>query len=174
MMLAAVRIRLFSWTVDMAVLTMNGADVFESNTIVLASGAAAKTAGRVYLGRPWGGNVQRSLQTGPLADSSFPPRKLMPSKVTSFIFKLFHSLYIGRVIFKNTVTKVALEGALWSIWQPGDERTNNVYLADYDTSGVSASRATFATVLTASQAAAYDISSAVGSDYLSWVDAAYI
>jgi len=64
MMLAAVKIRLFFWTVIMAALNTNAADVFESNTIVLAPGAPADTAGRVYLGRPWGGNVQRSLLTG--------------------------------------------------------------------------------------------------------------
>jgi len=64
MMLVAVKIRLFSWTVIMAVLTTNGADVFESNTIVLAPGAPAGTAGRVFLGRPWGGNLQLSLETG--------------------------------------------------------------------------------------------------------------
>ena len=47
----------------MSVLTMNGTDVFESNTIVLAPGAAASTSGRVFFGRPWGGNVQLSLNS---------------------------------------------------------------------------------------------------------------
>ena len=36
------------------------------------------------------------------------------------------------------------------------------------------SRANFSTVLTASQASSYSIFSAVGSDYASWVDSAYL
>lgn len=36
-----------------------------------------------------------------------------------------------------------------------------------------AARASFATLLSASQASAYSISSAVGSDYASWVDMSY-
>ena len=101
----------------------------------------------------------------------------MPSKAPSSISKPSCSLYIARVIFKNTVTEVALNDALWAIWQPGDERTSNVFFADYNTSGVGccgAGRLSFATVLIASQAAAYSISSAVGSDYHSWVDASYL
>lgn len=67
--------------------------------------------------------------------------------------------------------------ALWSVWNTGDERTSNILFAEYNTSGsgsTGAARPSFATVLSASQAASYSISSAVGSDYASWVDAAYL
>lgn len=67
--------------------------------------------------------------------------------------------------------------ALWSIWDPGDDRTDDVFLADFNTTGTGASgasRPSFATLLTAAQAASYSISSAVGSDFATWVDAAYI
>ena len=49
-------------------------------------------------------------------------------------------------------------------------------MADYNTTGsgaMGASRASFATVLSESQAASYSISSAVGSDYTNWVDCSY-
>ncbi|GLB38743.1 hypothetical protein LshimejAT787_0506080 [Lyophyllum shimeji] len=71
------------------------------------------------------------------------------------------NVYFGRpwgayakVIFKNTVVTAPMNKALCGV------------------SG--ASRPSFATVLSASQAAAYDIASAVGSDYASWVDATYL
>ncbi|KAF8158033.1 pectinesterase [Crassisporium funariophilum] len=91
-------------------------------------------------------------------------------------------VYLGRpwgayakVIFKNTVITAPLNPAMWSIWNVGDERTSNILFAEYNTTGISASgRPSFSTVLSASQAAAYSISSAVGSDYASWVDAAYL
>jgi pectinesterase len=49
-------------------------------------------------------------------------------------------------------------------------------MADYNTTGsgvIGASRASFATALSESQAASYSISSAVGSDYATWVDSSY-
>jgi pectinesterase len=52
-----------------------------------------------------------------------------------------------------------------------------VFFAEYNTteSGISGvSRPAFATMLSASQAAAYTIATTVGSDYASWVDAAYL
>ncbi|KAF9561797.1 pectin lyase-like protein [Agrocybe pediades] len=92
--------------------------------------------------------------------------------------------YLGRpwsdyakVIFKNTVVNVALNSAVWSIWSTSTPNTDHVFFADYNTTGsgiAGASRATFATQLTASQAAAYSISSAVGSDYATWVDTSYL
>lgn len=104
----------------------------------------------------------------------------MPS--TSIILKgsgapQSHCVFFCRVIFKNTVVNVQLNSAIWSIWNTGDERTDHILFAEYNTtgSGVSgASRASFATLLSASQAASYSISSAVGSDYASWVDAEYL
>lgn len=85
-----------------------------------------------------------------------------------------------RVIFKNTVVSTPLNTALWSIWNVGDPQTDDVFFADFNTTGSgvsgvnSASRANFSAELSTSQAAAYSISSAVGSDYTSWVDASYI
>ncbi|KIY68890.1 carbohydrate esterase family 8 protein [Cylindrobasidium torrendii FP15055 ss-10] len=113
--------------------------VFESNTVVLASGAASDTSGGQYLGRPWG--------------------------------------EYAKVIFKNTNVTAKLNPAIWSVWNSGDTRTGHVLFGEYNTvgSGVSgASRPSFATVLSSSQASAYSISSAVGSDYASWVDADYL
>ncbi|KAF4617313.1 hypothetical protein D9613_005803 [Agrocybe pediades] len=92
--------------------------------------------------------------------------------------------YLGRpwsdyakVIFKNTVVNVALNSAVWSTWSTSTPNTDHVFFADYNTTGsgiAGAHRATFATQLTASQAAAYSISSAVGSDYATWVDTSYL
>ncbi|KAK7044891.1 carbohydrate esterase family 8 protein [Favolaschia claudopus] len=93
-------------------------------------------------------------------------------------------IYLGRpwgnfakVIFKNTVITAPMNKALWSIWNTGDPRTDNILFAEFNTTGSGANgaaRPSFATVLSASQAASYSISSAVGSDYASWVDAAYL
>ncbi|KAF5319653.1 hypothetical protein D9619_008596 [Psilocybe cf. subviscida] len=93
-------------------------------------------------------------------------------------------VYLGRpwgnfskVIFKNTVVTAPLNQALWSIWNTGDERTNDVFYADYNTTGSGATnpkRPSFATVLTQNQANAYSISSAVGSDYATWVDTNFL
>ncbi|GLB38744.1 hypothetical protein LshimejAT787_0506090 [Lyophyllum shimeji] len=83
----------------------------------------------------------------------------------------------AKVIFKNTVVLAPFNETLWSIWNPGDERTGNVFFGEYRSSGPGvhgATRPSFATVLSESQAAMYNISSAVGSDYVSWVDAEYL
>jgi len=97
--------------------------------------------------------------------------------VTSVVL---NALYINcnshRVIFKNTVVTAPFNKALWSVWNTGDPRTDNILFADYNStgSGVSgASRPSFATLLSSSQATAYSISSAVGSDYTTWVDMSY-
>jgi len=87
------------------------------------------------------------------------------------------SYFPSRVIFKNTYITAPLNKAIWSVWNTGDERTSNILFAEYNStgSGVSgASRPSFATTLSASQANSYTISSAVGGDYVNWVDAAYI
>jgi len=85
--------------------------------------------------------------------------------------------FLPRVIFKNTVVTAPFNKALWSIWNSGDPRTDNILFADYNStgSGISgASRPAFATLLSASQAASYSISSALGSDYTTWVDMSYV
>jgi pectinesterase len=66
--------------------------------------------------------------------------------------------------------------ALWSDWTAGDD-TSNVFYADYNTTGsgvTNLKRISFSTVLTQSQANAYSVSSAVGTDYATWVDPNYL
>lgn len=101
----------------------------------------------------------------------------MQSKGIPFSFEVPLIHLSPRVIFKNTVVTAPLNKAIWSVWNTGDERTSNILFAEYNTtgSGVSgATRPSFATMMSASQAASYSISSAVGSDYANWVDAAYL
>lgn len=103
--------------------------------------------------------------------------KRMPSKHNLCLPTSLSYSYFRRVIFKNTVITAPMNKALWSVWNTGDERTSNVFFAEYNTSGSGASGATrpsFARVLSASEANGYSISSAVGSDYANWVDSAYI
>ncbi|KAJ7634498.1 pectinesterase [Roridomyces roridus] len=83
----------------------------------------------------------------------------------------------AKVVFKNTVITAPMNKALWSEWSTATPNTDNILFGEYNTTGSGASGATrpsFATVLSATQAATYSISSAVGSGYTSWVDAAYI
>ncbi|KAG6872242.1 hypothetical protein C0995_011664 [Termitomyces sp. Mi166 len=83
----------------------------------------------------------------------------------------------AKVIFKHTTVNAPLNNTLWSIWNPGDERISNVTLADYESSGPGvqdANRPGFVTELTDSEAATFNISSAVGSDWATWVDASYL
>jgi hypothetical protein len=80
------------------------------------------------------------------------------------------------VVFKNTEIDAKINHTLWSIWDPGDERTEYIFFADFNTFGRGTrniSRPSFATELTTYEAKAYNISSAVGSDYASWVDLDY-
>lgn len=70
-----------------------------------------------------------------------------------------------------------LNDAVWSAWNKGDERTEHILFAEFNTTGSGingASRAKFATMLNASQASSYSISSVVGSDFGSWVDSTYL
>jgi len=86
----------------------------------------------------------------------------------------FHFHGFDRVIFKNTVVNVAPKSGLWSLWDGDASSVDHVLFADYNTTGVNnISRASFATQLSSSQASQYSISSAVGSDWASWVDMAY-
>ncbi|KAG6867805.1 hypothetical protein C0993_010831 [Termitomyces sp. T159_Od127] len=83
----------------------------------------------------------------------------------------------AKVIFKNTNVVAPLNNALWSVWNPGDERISNVTMADFQSFGPGvqdADRPSFVTELTSSEAAAFSISSAVGSDWATWVDASYL
>ncbi|KAF7366946.1 Pectinesterase [Mycena sanguinolenta] len=83
----------------------------------------------------------------------------------------------AKVIFKNTVINAPMNKALWSVWEPTDPNTDDVFFAEFNTTGSGASgavRPSFATVLDATDAAMYSISSAVGSDFATWVDPAYL
>ncbi|KAF7366955.1 Pectinesterase [Mycena sanguinolenta] len=83
----------------------------------------------------------------------------------------------AKVIFKNTVINAPMNKALWSVWEPTDPNTDDVFFAEFNTTGSGASGAvhpSFATVLDATDAAMYSISSAVGSDFATWVDPAYL
>ncbi|THH17146.1 hypothetical protein EW146_g3618 [Bondarzewia mesenterica] len=84
----------------------------------------------------------------------------------------------ARVIFKDTYVTAPLNPSIWSIWNTGDERTDNVLFADFNTTGPgvpsNAERPSFVTVLNSSQAASYTISTAVGNSYATWVDADYL
>jgi pectinesterase len=83
----------------------------------------------------------------------------------------------AKVIFKNTDIEAPLNNTLWSTWNPGDERTDNVFLAEYNTFGRGVPdphRPSFSTLLTRDEATAYSISSAVGTDYAQWVDPHYL
>ncbi|KAF9269414.1 pectinesterase [Marasmius fiardii PR-910] len=92
--------------------------------------------------------------------------------------------YLGRpwspyakVIFKNTVLNVTPRKELWSLWNGDPASVAHTLFADYRTTGSGASGlawASFATVLSDNQADSYSISSAVGSDYASWVDTSYL
>ncbi|KAF5391164.1 hypothetical protein D9757_003102 [Collybiopsis confluens] len=91
--------------------------------------------------------------------------------------------YLGRpwsdwakVIFENTVLNVAPNPALWSLWDGNATSVDHVINADFATTGPGAAslkRASWAQLLTSSQAAQYSISSAVGSTWSTWVDASY-
>ncbi|TFK32886.1 carbohydrate esterase family 8 protein [Crucibulum laeve] len=72
-------------------------------------------------------------------------------------------VYLGRpwsLIFKNTVITAPMNKALWSAWSTTRPHTDNIFVSDFNMTETS-----FATLLTASQANGYTISSAVGTDY---------
>jgi len=83
----------------------------------------------------------------------------------------------SKVIYKNTVVTAPLNSGIWSIWDVGDERTNHVFFAEFNTMGpgvIGANRPSFSTLLNATEAKNFSISSAVGSDFATWVDLRYL
>ncbi|GJJ14216.1 hypothetical protein Clacol_008478 [Clathrus columnatus] len=83
----------------------------------------------------------------------------------------------ARVIYKNTEIGSHLNPALWSIWDPGDNRTDHVLFGTWDNTGpgsVNVSLPDFATALTFQEAQNYTIETALGSDYATWVDPDYV
>ncbi|KAJ7364803.1 hypothetical protein DFH08DRAFT_766519, partial [Mycena albidolilacea] len=82
----------------------------------------------------------------------------------------------ARVVFKNTYIPAPLNKTIWSIWNPGDERTDFIRFAEYNSFGLGvahAHRANFSTGLTREKAAQYTLASAV-PDYVEWVTTAYL
>ncbi|KAJ6485231.1 pectin lyase fold/virulence factor [Mycena vulgaris] len=82
----------------------------------------------------------------------------------------------ARVVFKNTHIIAPLNKTIWSIWNPGDERTSSVLFGEYDSFGhgvADANRPNFSTILTRPQAEQYTISSAL-PNYRDWVDVDYL
>jgi pectinesterase len=83
----------------------------------------------------------------------------------------------AKVIFKNTFITVPLNQTIWSIWDPGDDNTEFVFFAEYNSTGpgiLDPMRPDFSTLLSEEQADAYNISSAIGDDFASWVDLNYL
>ncbi|KAJ7490673.1 pectin lyase fold/virulence factor [Mycena latifolia] len=82
----------------------------------------------------------------------------------------------ARVVFKNTYLTAPLNKTIWSIWNPGDERIDDILFAEYDSFGpgvVHANRPNFSTILTRPEAAQYTLSSAL-PNYRDWVDTEYL
>ncbi|KAI0034328.1 carbohydrate esterase family 8 protein [Vararia minispora EC-137] len=84
----------------------------------------------------------------------------------------------ARVIFKNTVVTAPINAALWERWSSATPMTDHVTYDDYNTTGSgvpnNVQRPSFATLLTASQAATFTIATSLGSDYANWVDTSYL
>lgn len=71
-----------------------------------------------------------------------------------------------------------LDLGIWSIWDPGDNRTDNVFMADWNTTGpgvpANAARLDWVTILNATEAAQFNITTAVGDDFATWVDSNFL
>jgi pectinesterase len=78
----------------------------------------------------------------------------------------------ARVVFQSTSMTNAINGAGWTKWNTGDERTDKVEFGEFSNSGDGSkgSRAGFSKKL----GAAVSISTVLGSDYKNWVDTAYL
>jgi pectinesterase len=77
---------------------------------------------------------------------------------------------------RGLISFLQLNKTIWSIWNPGDERTDFILFAEYNSFGpgvAHAHRANFSTGLTREEAAQYTLASAV-PDYAEWVDGAYL
>ncbi|CAK7231788.1 hypothetical protein SBRCBS47491_008048 [Sporothrix bragantina] len=89
------------------------------------------------------------------------------------------SVYLGRpwseyarVCFQETSLSSIINPAGWTQWSTSEPNTEDVTFEEYDNTGTGASgtRASFSTKLTS----AVSISSILGSDYATWVDANYV
>ncbi|KAJ7601209.1 carbohydrate esterase family 8 protein [Mycena floridula] len=94
------------------------------------------------------------------------------------------NVYLGRpwrdyakVVFKDTVITAPLNPAVWSVWNSSTPLTDHILFGEFHTTGpgvANAVRPDFATVLTVTEAAQYNISLVLGDDYASWVDVRYL
>ncbi|KAJ7364801.1 pectin lyase fold/virulence factor [Mycena albidolilacea] len=85
------------------------------------------------------------------------------------------NVFLGRP-WGGLIFFLQLNKTIWSIWNPGDERTDFILFAEYNSFGpgvAHAHRANFSTGLTHEEAAQYTLASAV-PDYAEWVDGAYL
>lgn len=83
-----------------------------------------------------------------------------------------HPPYLAAITIFHQVNK-----ALWSVWEANDNRTSNVLFATFGNNVPGPQNdavVSFSTALTEEQAAEYTIATALGSDYDTWVDKAYI
>lgn len=67
--------------------------------------------------------------------------------------------------------------ALWSIWDPGDNRTDHVLFGTWNNTGLGSENVSlpdFATALTLEESREYTIETALGSDFATWVDREYV
>ncbi|CZR59142.1 related to pectinesterase [Phialocephala subalpina] len=99
---------------------------------------------------------------------------------TSTYGSSFGLSYLGRpysnysvAVYKNSYIDKNINQAGWSVWQTSNPQTSNVLFGEYNNVGPSAwtattARASFATNLTATQVAAYDLGTFLGST--SWID----
>ncbi|KAH3981915.1 pectinesterase [Parastagonospora nodorum] len=78
----------------------------------------------------------------------------------------------SRVVFQNTSMTNVINSAGWTIWNTGDPRTDNVEYGEFGNTGDGSkgTRASFSKKLSKAVA----IETVLGSDYKSWVDAAYV
>ena len=87
-------------------------------------------------------------------------------------FRLFYCSDDTGLLKGNQLNK-----AIWSEWSSSNPMTDHILFAEYQSTGPGvsgASRPSFATILTQSEADQYTIASTVGSDYSSWVDTSYL
>ncbi|KAK0662639.1 Pectinesterase A [Lasiodiplodia hormozganensis] len=97
---------------------------------------------------------------------------------TSTYGSTFGTSYLGRpyssysiAVYMNSFIDKHISSAGWSVWQTSNPQTDNILFGEFNNTGPgswSSSRATFATNLTESQAAAYSLGSWIGST--AWLD----
>ncbi|KAI0065634.1 carbohydrate esterase family 8 protein [Artomyces pyxidatus] len=84
----------------------------------------------------------------------------------------------ARVVFISTIVTASLNPAIWSEWSSTMPNTDHILFADWNTTGSgipsNVAEPNFATQLSAAEAKAYNITTALGSGWQSWVDMDYL